>query len=81
MGVEQRAKTVDEDHGTEAGCVTGTGAALPQYPLDSGQEDVQGDVLLCRVALKVIAQALGHGEHPLPHRQMRDDVVGQMRTL
>ncbi len=32
-----------------------------------------------RVAFQVIAQTLGHGEHPLTHRQSRDDVLGQMR--
>jgi hypothetical protein len=51
----------------------------PHNPLDGGEEDVQRGVLHRRVALQVIAQTFGHREHPLAHRQMRDDVVGQMR--
>ncbi len=52
MGVEQRAKAVDEDDRTEAGRGTGTGTVLPQNPLDGGKEDVQCGVQHCRVALK-----------------------------
>lgn len=28
---------------------------------------------------QVIAQSLGHREHPLPHRQSRNDVLGEVR--
>ena len=31
-----------------------------------------------RVALQEVAQALGHREDPLPHRQVRQDVIGEM---
>jgi hypothetical protein len=31
-----------------------------------------------RVAAQVVAQALGHRQHPLPHRQPRHDVIGEM---
>ena len=30
------------------------------------------------VVLQEIPDALGHGEHPLPHRHARDDVVDQV---
>ena len=33
-----------------------------------------------RIVLQVIAQALRHREHPLAHRQARQDVVGEMRS-
>ncbi len=39
---------------------------------------MQCDILHRRVVLQVIALALGHRQHPLPYRQMRDDVVDQM---
>ena len=66
MGVEQRAKAVDEDHGAEAGRGAGIRAALPKQPLYGGGEDVQRDVLHRRVALQVIAQAFG-GSVALTH--------------
>lgn len=31
-----------------------------------------------RIVLQVVAQALGHRQHPLTHRQSREDVIGQM---
>ena len=70
-GVEQRTKAVDEDHGAEAGCCTGAGAVSPQHPLDGDQENVQCGVENCRIVFQVIAQALGHREHPLAHWQAR----------
>ena len=33
------------------------------------------------VALQEIAQPLGHGEHPLPQRQVRQDVIGEMAAV
>ena len=32
-----------------------------------------------RIALQVVAQALGHGKHPLPHRQAGNAMQGEMR--
>lgn len=78
MGVEQRTETMDEDHGAEAGCCTGTGTVLAQHPLDGGQENVQRGIQNRRITFEVIAQALGHREHPLAHRQARDDMVSEM---
>ena len=78
MGVEQRAQAVAEDDRTAAGRGAGTGTVLAQNPLDGGKEDVQCGVQHCRIRLEVIAQALGHRPHPLPHRQARDYVVGKM---
>jgi hypothetical protein len=78
MRVEQRTETVDEDHGTETRRCAGAGTVLPQYPLDGGQKNVQRGVQHPRIAFQGIAQSLGHREHPLAHRQARDDVVSEM---
>jgi hypothetical protein len=78
MWVEQRTKAMDEGHGTETGLGTCTRTTLPQALFDGGEEYVQGCVLDGCVVLQVIAQAFGHREHPLAHRQARDDVVGEM---
>lgn len=40
---------------------------------------MQGEILDGWIALQVIAQALGHGQHPLAHRRTREDVVCQKR--
>jgi hypothetical protein len=39
---------------------------------------VQGEVLDGGVGLQVVAQSLRHREHPLPHRQAWDDVIGKV---
>ena len=44
------------------------------------QKNVQRRVQHCRIVLEVIAQALGHGEHPLAYRQTRDYVFGKMSS-
>ena len=49
---------------------------LAQNPLNGGEENVQRGAQNRRVALEVIAQALGYGEYPLAYRQTRNDVVG-----
>jgi len=68
MGVQQRAKAVDEDHGASAGRCTDAGTVLPQHPRDGGEEDVQCGIQNCRITFQVVAQALGHRVHPLAHR-------------
>jgi hypothetical protein len=45
-----------------------SGAMLAQAAFHHGQKNAQHRALQGRVALKKIAQPLGHGEHPLPHR-------------
>jgi len=39
MGVQERAKAVDEEHSAEPGRCTGAGTVLPQNPRDGGQEN------------------------------------------
>lgn len=52
---------------------------MPQSPLDGAQEAVQRGVQEGWVVFQVITQPLGYRQHPLPHRQARDDVQGEMR--
>lgn len=78
MGVEQRTETVEEDHRTEALGCAGARSALSQHPLDGGKQNVQCGVQNCRITFQVIARPVGRREYPLPYRQTRDDVIGQM---
>ena len=39
---------------------------------------MQGPGLYGRVALQAVAQAFGHRQHPLAHRQARYDVIDEM---
>jgi len=43
------------------------------------QEQPQSSALEIGVAVQEVAQAPGHGQDPLAHRQRRQDVVGEMR--
>lgn len=43
-----------------------------------GEKNAPHRALQGRVALKEVAPPLGRRQHPLPHRQARDDVVGEM---
>jgi hypothetical protein len=79
--IEQGAKAVDEGDGADAGRGTRTRAARAQTLLHRAQEDVQGKVLDGRIALQVIAQAFRYGQHPLPHRQARNDVVARWAAV
>ena len=45
----------------------------------AGAKNVQCGAENCQIAFQAIVQPLGHREHPLAHRQARDDMVGQMR--
>jgi len=47
MGVQPRAKAVDEDHGALAGRCTGAGTVLAQHPLDGGQEELRHGHIDC----------------------------------
>ena len=44
-----------------------------------GHKNAQHRALQSRVALNKVAQPFGHGEHPLPHRERRKDVIDQVR--
>jgi hypothetical protein len=50
-----------------------------QALLHPSQEQEQGGALEIGIALQKVAQPLGHRENPLPHRQVRQDVIGEMR--
>jgi hypothetical protein len=56
-----------------------TATAPTQMGLDDGQEDSQDGAEGLRFALQIPAQRLRHREHPLTHRQRRDDVIDQVR--
>jgi len=58
----------------------GPWAGLPEMGLDHTQEDMQDRTDGLRLPLQVPAQPLRHREHPLAHRQWRDDVIDQVRS-
>ena len=76
-------KPVDESDRTQVqtGWVTlcRTGAMGLQTLLHHAQEDTQCPIECAFVALQVVAQTLGHRQHPLAHWQAGKDVIGQMR--
>ncbi len=78
MRIEQRTKAVGEGHGADAGGRTRPGAAPAQALLHCAEEHVQRQGLNSRIVLQEVAQAFGHRQHPLAHRQTRDDVIGEM---
>jgi hypothetical protein len=47
--------------------------------LNDAQEDAQHQAQHCPIALHVVAQPLGHRQHPLAHRQAGEDMVGEVR--
>jgi hypothetical protein len=76
MGIEQGTKTVDEGDGADPGSCSRprrTGATPCSTALSE-----EGGVLDGRIALQVTAQAFRYRQYPLPHRQARNDVVGEM---
>ena len=77
--IQGGTEAVNEGHRPEAGRGTATGAVFAQSAFHRTQQDRQDDALQGRVALQEIAQPLGYAEHPLPQRQRRQDVIGQMR--
>ena len=56
-----------------------TGAVGLQSLCDHPQKDAQHHVQHRPIALHEVPQSLGHGEHPLAHRQSGEYVVGEMR--
>ena len=77
--IERRAEAVDEGDRAEASRGARTRAVRAQAGLHGAQEQAQSSTLKCGVAWQKIAQPLRHGEHPLPQRQVRQDVIGEMR--
>ena len=78
MGIEQATEAVDENHCADVCCTPCFRQALPQAAFDAAQQAVEDGVLQFGV-VQVVAQALGEREHPLPYRQARKDVVGEVR--
>ena len=78
--VQGRAEAVDEGHRPAAGRGAATGTVCAQAVCHRAQKDTQDGALHGRVTVQETAQGLGHCAHPLPHRQRRHDVIGQMRS-
>ena len=55
--------------------IAGARTALALPLLDGAEKQVQRGVQDVRIGRQVIAQALGEGEDPLPHRQSRYDIL------
>lgn len=70
---------MDEGDCADTGGGVATGAVFAQAAFHRAQQDAQHGTLQGGVSLQKIAQALGHGKHPLPHRQTGKDLVGRMR--
>ena len=78
VAVERRTEAVDEAHRFEARLRRGPGTVLSHMGLDHAQEDVPHGTRRYGLALQEVAQPLGHREHPLAHRQGREDVIDQV---
>jgi hypothetical protein len=80
--VERRTEAVEEGDGAEPrargrGCVDSIGDACgsAQQSLDLIKEDLREGVYSCGPVGKHAAQALGDGDHPLPHGHRWDHVI------
>lgn len=69
---------MDEGHRADSCLGARAGAAGAQVSPNGIEEDTQGAVERLAVVLEMIAQTLGHGEHPLAHRQTGQDMMGQL---
>ena len=78
VAIERGTETVDEAHRPEACPCRGPGTASAQMGLDHPQEDMQHGCDCLWLPFQVPAQALGHRQHPLAHRQGREDVIDQV---
>ena len=83
MCVQAGAEAVNESDRAQVHsrgvCQSRTGATGLQALLHHAQEDAQCRIECALVALQVVAQAFGHRQHPLAHRQMGEYVVRQVR--
>ena len=83
MFIEAGAESVNEGDGTDVqACLVHmgrTGAVGLQSLCDHPQKDAQHHAQHRSVALHEVPQPLGHGEHPLAHRQAGEYVIVQVR--
>jgi len=81
--IEAGAESVNEGDGTDVqACLVHmgrTGAVGLQSLCDHPQKDAQHHAQHRSVALHEVPQPLGHGEHPLAHRQAGEYVIVQVR--
>jgi len=77
--IERRPEAVDEGHRPEARRGTRARTVRPQALLHRAQEQAQRRTLEVGVAVQEVTQSLRYHQHPLAHRQARDDVIGEMR--
>jgi hypothetical protein len=78
VAIERGTEAVDEAHCPEAGPCRGPGRASAQMGLDHPQEDVQHGRDRLWLTFQVPAQPLGYRQHPLAHRQGREDPIDQV---
>ena len=80
MGIERRAKAVDEGDRAETSQGSRASTVRAQALLHHAQKQAQGPALEIGVAVQDVARALGYCQNPLlPHRQRWQDVISQMR--
>ena len=76
MGIQRAAEALHKAHRAQP--PARAAAALTQPRLDDAQQDVQHRAERLGIALQEVAQALRDRQHPLTHRQRREDLVDQM---
>lgn len=79
--VQRRAEAVNEGHRLNAGLCAASGTVFPQAAFHHAQENAQDGPLQGRVWLQEVAQPLWRRQHPLPHRQERENMIGQMHRV
>ena len=77
--VQAGAEPVDEGDRPDPGIGGAAGAMFALAAFHHGKENAQHRALQGRVRLQKVTQSLGHRQHPLPHRQRRENVIDQMR--
>ena len=77
--IERRAEAVDEGDRAEASRGAGAWTVRAQAGLHGAQEEARRSTMKFGVAFQKMAQPLRHREDPLPQRQVRQDVIGEMR--
>ena len=77
MLVEERSCPVEKGHRAKSSLPWCSGTVLTDGGVDRPHEHPQHAAEDALVVLKEVADALGNGEHPLPDRDARDDVVNR----
>ena len=87
MVIERRSEAVQKGHGTESWAslarpvtVTGRARRSTKQSFDLFDEDPREGRDRVGPVSEEAAQPLRHGDHPLPHRYRRNDVVDEMRS-